>query len=695
MIWKLGLILGFSTAAFLAAARFPLAWIDRRPRLWLRLALAFAVLPLLPGGGHFPVIYPVLVCLMLAAAAWSASPGPGRRHAVESALLAALTLAALLAQPHFWGACAFFGLVLLALAIHGRWQAALILGAIPLAGIGGSLLTNAYRRERILGFLNPENDPYGHGYQLLQNLLVFAAAPGFGPLPDSLAHQATLHGDLTWIAARFGLVAASLFIALIAGIVAFGVWRAARQADPRLRTLGLLMSFALGCWMLVAAAWPLGLIPTASVPLPFVGGFHAAVFAALALGVVHRLSPVAALAPKPDRSFVVVVAVVLGGAGLLLARMWTLQVPPTDPIQLRGRILDAQGIPLTEARKVGRHWRIVYPHGHTAAQVLGLVGSDGRGIEGLQLQYDRVLSGADSKRGNDLRLTIDLRRQKALEAVLQPYLERHGGFIEALVMQPDGAILAAAALPGYDPNQRREMTALMRFRPATDTAQAGPMIRPFHLAHGIETFGSRFLADAPTTAQVADKLGATGLHDALVRFGFDRRPALDFPGTVFGRTYYSLFGPAAKPLTPAFEKEFRRGFSEGWSVSMSQMRYASSFAALVTGSLPEPRLASEAGKDRPAPSPVIQPGTAAALRATMIADVRAAGHENMGGVWATFRPKMPPYPQGDHELRYAMSALFAPAEQPQLLVVVKLSAHGRLPKDLGLEIGARVVEAVK
>ena len=250
MTWKLVLTFGLSVAAFLAAARFPLAWLGRWPRLWMRLALLFAVLPFvpfigveiggakrwlnLPGGLHLPVHYLVLTLFMLGAAALSAHPPTTKSRKAEVVVLTFATGFALLVQPNFWGACAFLGMVLIALAIHGRWQPALILGAIPVAGIGWSLLTHPYESARMLGFLHPANDPFGQGYQLLQNLSVFAAAPVFGPLPGSLARQTYLYGDLTWIAARFGLAAASLFIALIAGVVAFGVWRAARRAAPHL-----------------------------------------------------------------------------------------------------------------------------------------------------------------------------------------------------------------------------------------------------------------------------------------------------------------------------------------------------------------------------------------------------------------------------------------------------------------------------
>ncbi len=711
MAWEPLVIFVFSATAFMAVVRFPLIWLDRWPRLWLRLACLAALLPwvpiigiefngahrwlALPGGLHMSSYYLVLTFFMAGAAALSAHSPGNKAHKAEIIALTGITLFALLAQPHFWAACAFLGMVLMALTIHGRWKQALILGAIPLTAVIVTMLSHPYQRMRMLNFMHPESDPLWRGYQLLNNLYTIATTQWFGPSTTALLpHKANIYGDLAMIACHYGLAAASLVIVLLGGIVAIGVWRAARQTEPRLRTLGLLMSLGLGCWAWFAAAWPLGLVPTIGVPLPFVGGFFASIFAALALGFIYRASQSASIAPAPTRSACILMAIIFVCVGLLLAKMWTLKPPLTNPVQQRGQIFDAQGIALTETHREGRRYSLHYPHGKTLAQVLGLTNVDGDGIAGLQLQYDRALSGMDGEPSRNLHLSIDLRNQLALEATLLPYLERYGDTIEALVMKPDGTILASASLPSYDPNQRREMSqSLMRFRPATDTAQAGPMMRPFYLAHSMETQGEQFLTSSPTAPDVADILKTQGLRAALVRFGFDKSTGLDFPGAVSSLIYSSQLSD--KPLPRWYEKELRTELSEGWGVAPSLIRYAVSFTGLVTGSLPQPRLVTDPQKTSTSLSPVIKLETAAAMRANMEDAARRAGHENLGGIWSTYRPK--PYPSSDQELRYATAALFEPADKPQHLVFVKLVSKKRepLPKDLGLEIGAKLLDAEK
>ena len=119
-----------------------------------------------------------------------------------------------------------------------------------------------------------------------------------------------------------------------------------------------------------------------------------------------------------------------------------------------------------------------YPAGTLAAQVIGFVGSDNTGLDGLEAAFDRTLTGEkgkivsakgnygtemlyhhetyyDAANGNSLVLTIDQTVQQMLEkhmaeAVAQ-YDVQNGAF--GVVMDVDsGEILAMATLGSYDPN---------------------------------------------------------------------------------------------------------------------------------------------------------------------------------------------------------------------------------------------------
>lgn len=120
-----------------------------------------------------------------------------------------------------------------------------------------------------------------------------------------------------------------------------------------------------------------------------------------------------------------------------------------------------------------------YPAGVLAAQVLGFVGSDNVGLDGVEAAYDQTLTGKsgrivtakgnygtemlyhhetyyDAENGSDLVLTIDATVQQMLEKHMQEaitqYDVQNGAF--GVVMDVDtGEIMAMATLGSYDPNE--------------------------------------------------------------------------------------------------------------------------------------------------------------------------------------------------------------------------------------------------
>lgn len=125
-----------------------------------------------------------------------------------------------------------------------------------------------------------------------------------------------------------------------------------------------------------------------------------------------------------------------------------------------------------------------YPKQQQAAHLLGFVGTDDRGLEGLELQYDAYLAGKrkwivrqqDAKRrpifreeagdaqGADLYLTIDEVIQYVAERELEAAVTQSGALSgSAIVMDPfSGEILALANYPTFDPNAYARAAAFAR-----------------------------------------------------------------------------------------------------------------------------------------------------------------------------------------------------------------------------------------
>lgn len=121
-----------------------------------------------------------------------------------------------------------------------------------------------------------------------------------------------------------------------------------------------------------------------------------------------------------------------------------------------------------------------YPYGNMLSHSLGYVGIDNQGLSGLELQYDKYLTGksgaikyfSDAKGnklnlsdvyvepqdGMNLSLTVDINIQKSLERELDNIVDMFSPDMAlAIVMNPNnGEILGMASRPDYDPNNYKD-----------------------------------------------------------------------------------------------------------------------------------------------------------------------------------------------------------------------------------------------
>lgn len=155
--------------------------------------------------------------------------------------------------------------------------------------------------------------------------------------------------------------------------------------------------------------------------------------------------------------------------------------------------------------------RRVYPQGRLAGQLLGFVGMDNRGLEGLELSFDSRLSGEKREllvqrdafgrvlyapgeltgelSGEDVVLTLDTRVQyaaeKAIARAVREYGGEHGMFL--VVGADSGEILASAQYPFFDPNRFSSYSPRRwRNRAALDPFEPGSSMKPFLAASALE-----------------------------------------------------------------------------------------------------------------------------------------------------------------------------------------------------------------
>ena len=155
-----------------------------------------------------------------------------------------------------------------------------------------------------------------------------------------------------------------------------------------------------------------------------------------------------------------------------------------------------------------------YPSGELAGHLIGFVGIDASGLEGLELKYDQQLKGnpekllwtrdakgqrlyprverheeTAQKENYNLVLTIDSRIQHLVESRLKLAVkakDAKGGF--AIVMDPrTGEILALANEMGFDPNTFSTVNpALGKNKAITDCFDPGSTFKPFLAAAALE-----------------------------------------------------------------------------------------------------------------------------------------------------------------------------------------------------------------
>ena len=235
-----------------------------------------------------------------------------------------------------------------------------------------------------------------------------------------------------------------------------------------------------------------------------------------------------------------------------------------------------------------------YPEGEAAAHVVGFTNVEDKGQEGIELAFQRDLSGRDGTRrvikdrlgkvvedigdsvqpvdGRDIELSIDSKVQFfAYQRIRDAVAENHAKAGSVVVLDAQsGEVLALSNYPSFTPNDRKNLTGQqLRNRALTDTFEPGSTMKPFIAAWAMETgrvtpntviqtapgqiniTGSTIRDAHPhgalTVAEVIQKSSNVGtvkmamqmqpreMWELFTQVGFGQKPQIAFPGAVTGR----------------------------------------------------------------------------------------------------------------------------------------------------------------
>ncbi len=375
-----------------------------------------------------------------------------------------------------------------------------------------------------------------------------------------------------------------------------------------------------------------------------------------------------------------------------------------------------------------REYRRYYPAGEVAAHVVGVAGVDGQGLEGMELAFDRTLSGRAGRRlvrrdalgrdirtlrvlrparaGATLRLSLDGRLQYvAYQALKEAVARQRATAGMAVVLDPrTGEILALANVPSYNPNHLAASgPEQRRNRVITDALEPGSIFKPFtvasaleedlvrpgtmiHCENGLMRVGRHRVHDAhplgrvavQTIVQKSSNIGAAkiALHQEnlqlwrqLRRFGFGLRPGTGFPGETRGILH-----------SPSEWQRFDRatiGFGHG--IAASALQVARAYAVLANDGRRLPlTLRRLESNEVPAGKRVIGADTARQVTGMLDLVVGPGGTGKRAGVAGygvagKTGTAQKPGPGGYQEGQYVASfAGFAPVEDPRLVAVVMI-----------------------
>ena len=185
--------------------------------------------------------------------------------------------------------------ILFVAGLSWKWIAVGAATSLPLLYV---LITHvSYRQARLMAFLNPDSDPLGSGFQLLQSLIAVGSGgfTGVGLMESKqkLFYLPEAHTDFIYavICEELGFLGAIIVIALFA---VYG-WRGFRAAFSAPDGFGRLLALGITAMVLSQAlinfAVVLGMVPTKGIPLPFVSyGGSSLLVMLLATGVLLNIS---------------------------------------------------------------------------------------------------------------------------------------------------------------------------------------------------------------------------------------------------------------------------------------------------------------------------------------------------------------------------------------------------------------------
>ena len=221
--------------------------------------------------------------IMPATIAWYLARGslpPRLKHICISLLLIGIPFVLVLKQPDLGTAMLILAsgaFVLFMGGLRWRWISAAVAAAVPVAVAMWYFVLHDYQKRRIHTFLDPESDPLGSGWNIIQSKAAIGSGGVFGKgwLQGTQSHLDFLpesHTDfiIAVLGEEFGLVGICLLLMVYLVLIGRGLFITAQAQTLFGKLLAGSITMTFFVYVFVNIGMVSGLLPVVGVPLPFI-----------------------------------------------------------------------------------------------------------------------------------------------------------------------------------------------------------------------------------------------------------------------------------------------------------------------------------------------------------------------------------------------------------------------------------------
>ncbi|NVJ60786.1 MAG: putative lipid II flippase FtsW [Gammaproteobacteria bacterium] len=219
---------------------------------------------------------------------------------IKPLIVVSIITVLLVAEPDFGAAAVIAATTMIMLFLAGArlWQFVLLSVAVG-GALSLVLVSQEYRYERLMIFLDPWKEPYGAGYQLIQSLIAYGRGElfgeGLGNSVQKLAYLPEAHTDFVFavFAEEFGFIGVASVIILYLYLFIKGM-SIARAALKNNLTYAAYISYGISIWLVLQAIVNIGVssgaLPTKGLTLPFISyGGNSLVVCCIAIAILLRV----------------------------------------------------------------------------------------------------------------------------------------------------------------------------------------------------------------------------------------------------------------------------------------------------------------------------------------------------------------------------------------------------------------------